>query len=80
MSENKTPPKPVHVSYLKDRDVWEVKKEGNKRASRIAKTKEEAIDLAQKAAIKSHAELVIHNEDGSVDGHDPEGLPRQTPT
>lgn len=55
--------KRTHV--LKRDSGWAVKKEGAQKASRIFKTKEEAIKNAQKQQT-SEKNIVIHKEDGSV--------------
>ncbi len=55
---------------------WAVKGEGNKRATRVTKTKKEAIQRAKEIAKKRKSEVVIHNKDGTISnknsyGNDP---------
>nr|HMQ70687.1 DUF2188 domain-containing protein [Ignavibacteria bacterium] len=49
---------------------WAVKGEGNKRNTRITRTKNEAIEIARKFAMKRKSELVIHNKDGKISDKD----------
>ncbi len=44
---------------------WAVKKEGKKRASKVYKTKEEAVKGAQKHK-KNGNDVVVHTKDGSI--------------
>lgn len=55
--------KRTHV--VKRDSGWAVKKEGTQRASRVFKTKEEAVKGAQKYK-KSGSDVVIHKKDGSI--------------
>lgn len=55
--------KRVHV--IKRDEGWAIKKEGASRATRIYKSKAEAVEKAQKFK-KSGYDLVIHNKDGSI--------------
>lgn len=57
---------------------WEVKKQGNARASAVTETKSEAVKLGRAAAQKENSELVIKGKDGTIQqkdshGHDPRG-------
>ncbi|ENE2353954.1 MULTISPECIES: DUF2188 domain-containing protein [Serratia] len=57
-------------------DGWQVKGEGNSRATVVTNTKKEAIDAARVIARNQESELVIHNRDGKISnsdshGHDP---------
>jgi uncharacterized protein YdaT len=45
---------------------WAVKQEGKQRASRVYKTKEEAIKSAQEHR-KHGSDIVVHRKDGSVE-------------
>jgi uncharacterized protein YdaT len=55
--------KRVHV--IKRDKGWAVKKQGASRASRIYKSKDEAVEKAQKFKKSGH-DLVIHKKDGSI--------------
>jgi hypothetical protein len=55
--------KRVHV--IKRDEGWAVKKQGTSRASRIYKSKEDAVEGAQKFKKSGH-DLVIHKKDGSI--------------
>ena len=57
---------------------WQVKRDGGKRASRLAPTKEEAERLAREISGHQQTELVVTRQDGSIErrdshGHDPKG-------
>lgn len=57
-------------------DGWQVKKQGNDRASAVTPTKDEAVKIARPAARKEHSELIIKGADGRIQsrdshGHDP---------
>jgi hypothetical protein len=55
--------KRTHV--VKRDSGWAVRKEGAKRATRVYKTKEQAIKGAEKSC-DSGSDLVIHKKDGSI--------------
>lgn len=59
---NKNP----HVVPRDNGSQWAVKIEGNKRATSVCDTQNEAIELARAIAIKNSAELVIHGRDGKI--------------
>lgn len=44
---------------------WAVRKEGNKKASKVYRTKEEAIKSTEKLR-KEGSEVIVHKEDGSI--------------
>lgn len=50
---------------VKRESGWAVKKEGNEKASRIYKTKEEAIKGSEKLRDQG-SDVIIHKEDGSI--------------
>ena len=55
---------------------WDVKGEGNSRASKNFDQKKPAIDYGRQASLNQKSELVIHNKDGRIaqkdsHGHDP---------
>jgi hypothetical protein len=57
-------------------DGWQVKKQGNDRASAVTETKKEAVDIGRDAARKEHSELVVKGKDNKIQskdshGHDP---------
>ncbi|MCC7571498.1 DUF2188 domain-containing protein [Candidatus Micrarchaeota archaeon] len=60
---------------------WQVKGEGNTRASGTFDTQKEAIDNARDKAKNEHSELLIHNTNGQIrernsygnDPHPPKG-------
>ena len=57
---------------------WQVKRDGGKRASRRAVTKEDAERLARKISGNQETELIVTRQDGSIErrdshGNDPNG-------
>lgn len=54
-----------HVTK-RDDGKWQVKGEGNKRASAITNTQAEAIVIARDLAMKNKSELLIHGKDGKI--------------
>jgi hypothetical protein len=65
-----------HVTYNKDDNTWNVKGEGNSKATKITNTKQEAVNIARKIANNQDSELVIHGKDNKIQskdshGHDP---------
>lgn len=60
---------------------WDVKKEGNQRASKNTNTKKDAVDWSrEKAKSEKPAQVKIHKNDGSIQtehtyGKDPEKYP-----
>lgn len=64
-----------HVTKRPD-GMWQVKGEGNSRASGVFPTQKEAIDFGRGIAATQKSELVIHRPDGRIrekdsHGHDP---------
>jgi hypothetical protein len=53
----------VHV--ISRNDGWAVKKEGNIRASKVVKTKDEAVTTARRVASQA-LDVVIHKKDGTI--------------
>ncbi len=47
-------------------DGWQVKGEGNKRATIVMPTQAEAIETAREIAINNKSELLIHGQNGQV--------------
>lgn len=57
---------------------WQVKRDGGKRASRRAATKEDAERLAREISGNQETELIVTRQDGSIErrdshGNDPNG-------
>lgn len=57
-------------------DGWQVKKQGNERASAVTSTKKEAVEIGREAARKESSELIVKDEGGRIQsrdshGHDP---------
>ncbi len=57
-------------------DGWQVKGEGNGRATVVTNTKQQAVDRAREIARNQESELVVHNKNGQIGakdshGHDP---------
>lgn len=45
---------------------WQVKGEGNKRATAVVSTQNEAIQIARDIAINNGSEVIIHGTDGKI--------------
>ena len=63
-----------HVTPHKD--GWQVKGEGNIKATLVTNTKEKAIQKAREIARNQHSELITHDKKGRIQekdshGHDP---------
>lgn len=54
-----------HITPHKD-GGWQVKGEGNTRATVRTETQDEAITIGRDIAIKNKSELVIHGRDGRI--------------
>lgn len=54
-------------------DGWDVKGEGNSKATKTTKTKQEAIDIAREIARNQGSELIIHGKDGKIQSKDSHG-------
>ena len=52
---------------------WQVKGEGNSRATVRTKTQKEAAEKAREIAINQHSERIIHGEDGRIRAKDSYG-------
>lgn len=61
-----------HVTKRPD-GQWQIKGEGNTRATALASTQAEAIDIAREIARNQHSELFIHRPDGRVRARDSYG-------
>ena len=68
-----------HVTPRPDK-LWQVKKEGASRATRVTKTQSEAIKIARNLSVNKKTELIIHGRDGRIRDKDSHGkdpyLPR----
>ncbi len=53
--------------------AWQVKGEGNQKATVVTPTKQEAINVARGIAHNQQAEVVIHNKDGKISNKDSHG-------
>ncbi len=62
-SSRSTPPKRTHV--VKRESGWAVKKQGAQRATKVYRTKEQAVKGAEKSR-RSGNDVVIHKKDGSI--------------
>jgi len=58
---------------IKYGDIWAVKGEGNKRATKVTKTQKEAICIAKKIAENQKSELYIQNREGKIRSKDSYG-------
>lgn len=63
MAKKQSTPKRTHV--VKRDSGWAVKKEGSQRATKVYKTKEQAVKGAEKTR-KSGNDVVVHKKDGSI--------------
>lgn len=70
--------KNVHVTPHPDAG-WQVKVEGNQRASARTSTQREAIDIARPISRDRQTELVIHGTDGQIRAKDSHGVDRCPP-
>ncbi len=52
---------------------WDVKGEGNSKATKHTDTKQEAIDVAREISRNQNSELIIHNKDGKISNKDSHG-------
>jgi hypothetical protein len=50
------------VIVKKKGDVWEVRKEGNERATAVVLTRKEAVKIGRRAARSERSELIVHDE------------------
>jgi Uncharacterized protein conserved in bacteria (DUF2188). len=55
---------------------WQVKGEGNNKATAITDTKQQAVNIAREISRNQQSELVVHNKNGQISqkdshGHDP---------
>lgn len=63
--EEHTMGKNQHVTYRPDGD-WQVKGEGNRKATAVTTTQKDAIKIARDIAINQGSEVVIHNRNGKI--------------
>lgn len=60
----KNKPKSIHVTPTGE--DWQLKIEGNQRATKITSTQKEATDAGRKIAREKQAELFIHDKQGKI--------------
>jgi len=58
---------------IKYGDIWAVKGEGNKRATKVTETQKEAIDIAREIAKNQKSELYVQNREGKIRSKDSYG-------
>ena len=58
---------------VKHSEGWAVKGAGNKKATRVAETQKEAIEIAKQIAMHQHAEMLIHGRNGRIRDRDSYG-------
>ncbi|ANE53140.1 DUF2188 domain-containing protein [Flavisolibacter tropicus] len=63
--------KQQHV--VKHQDGWAVKGAGNQKATKVAPTQKEAIEIAKQIAQNQKGEVVIHGKDGRIRDSDSYG-------
>lgn len=63
--------KDQHVT--KHPDGWQVKGEGNQRATKVVDTQKQAIEVAKEIAKNQESEVVIHRRDGKIRDSDSYG-------
>lgn len=68
-SERERRKRPVHVAFRPD-GRWAVIREGNKKASAVHSTREQAEKHAQSLARRSGADVYVHDREGAVREHD----------
>lgn len=56
----------MHLTFNKEKDLWQAKKEGAERVSVQADTKAEVDKLAREIAKNNELELIIHNKKGLI--------------
>jgi len=54
-------------------DGWQVKGEGNSKATMVTDTQQQAIDAAREIAKNQQSELLIHGKDGQIRARDSYG-------
>jgi len=54
-------------------DGWQVKGEGNSKATVVTDTQQQAIDAAREIAKNQQSELLIHGKDGQIRARDSYG-------
>jgi hypothetical protein len=65
--------KDVFAGPHKGDGKWQVKREGNERASVVTKTQKEAIDIGRGYARQEGSELVVQNRKGQIREKDSHG-------
>lgn len=67
------PPMGKRQHVVKNGDVWQVKGEGNSRATKNFQTQRDAIEHARGIAQNQESEVVIHGRDGKIRDSDSYG-------
>jgi hypothetical protein len=62
--------KRMHLTFNKEKDMWQAKREGAERVSVQAETKSETDMLARQIAVNNGLEFVIHNKNGRISDAD----------
>ncbi|MHB8063519.1 MAG: DUF2188 domain-containing protein [Ruminiclostridium sp.] len=62
-----------HVTYNSDDKTWNVRGEGNSKATRVTDTKQQAVDIAREIARNQESELIIHGKDNKFQSRDSYG-------
>ena len=57
-----------HVTYNREKDAWDIVKEGGSRPSDHFLSKSKALRRARELAVNSNVNLVIHDESGAITG------------
>ena len=63
--KDKKTTKSYHVSLRKSDGMWQIKLAGGKKAIKLFRTQQEAIDYCKVLAEKQEANLTVHKKDGS---------------
>ena len=58
---------------VKYKDGWEVKDSGNERATKVAPTQRESIEIAEEIATNQWSEVIVHGRDGRIRSKDSSG-------
>ncbi|MDP1815218.1 MAG: DUF2188 domain-containing protein [Leadbetterella sp.] len=59
-------PKRMHLTFNREQDMWQAKREGADRVSVKAETKKEVDESAREIARNNRLELVIHDKKGKI--------------
>ena len=59
-------PKKNSIHIVPSEKGWDVKRQGASRASRVTRTKDEAVKVGRDMAQKESGQLIIHKKDGKI--------------